>query len=74
MAEYINSRDMDAHYTVFFNILSCLTYQMTIITIFLEQHKLQDLIKEEKVMECNVDHEFGAAREWLMYELTAYYM
>ena len=39
VAEQMSAVDLDAHYSVYLNIMSCLLYQTTVIGIYLEQHK-----------------------------------
>lgn len=74
LANYIRNQDLDAHFSVFFNILSCLIYQTTIINIWIEQQKIPEMKDSKDIINCNVSDNFGEAREYLMYEMLAYYM
>jgi hypothetical protein len=79
LAEYISRDDLDAHYQVFFNITSVLTYQTTIIGVWLYQHCIPDKLSSRdeelpEVRNCIVDENFGDGREWLVYESMAYFV
>lgn len=84
MAEYMNGTDLDAHFSVYFNIVSCILYQTTIIGIWLGQKEMLALQDTQEILadgslgfgiqNCRVKDDFGQAREWLMYEMIAYYM
>ena len=46
IAEKMNGSDLDAHFSVYLNILSCLLYQTTVIGIWLEQQKYIPMMAE----------------------------
>ena len=65
---------MDAHFSVFMNISSCVLYQTTIIEIWINQQKMPQMQEVDDVTDCIVNENFGSAREWLLYEAMAYYV
>ena len=75
----MNNSDQDAHFSVYMNIISCILYQLTIIGMWIGSHKMVQMKLEDGdemvgVKECNIEDNFGYAREWLMYEMLAYYI